>query len=83
MLPIHIEVVAQVVPIRREDYYIGSEDDEKIILIDENELEEIGNIAPNSLALSPGNVRRKAFGSKLLRDRHSNLVISAIIEYCM
>ena len=78
-LPCIIEVLAQVVPIRREDYYYGTDDDEGNILIDQNNAEEENNDSQNPFLMRPSNIRRKTFGSKLLRDHHNNLVFRTIV----
>ena len=69
-----IEVTAQVVPIRREDYYYGISDTEENNLVGSSKLDNDDDKELNVLSTTANKSRKKKFGTKLLRDRHGNLV---------
>ena len=75
-------MVAQVVPIRREDYYYGVADENGIELVDPNENRRDDNKTPKSLSSRRNNIEREStHGNKRLRDRHSNVVLCTINIY--
>ena len=71
-------MVAQVVPIRREDYYFGTSLEENDNPNDLNNENENDNKTPKSLPSSNDPSRIKTYGGKYLKDRHSNVVLVII-----
>ena len=69
-----IVVAAEVVPIRREDYYYATSDSNENDLVGFDKLDETDDNVHKASSTAPKHTRKKKFGTKLLRDRHNNLV---------
>ena len=70
-----LEVVAQVVPIRREDYYHGDDDDEDENLVEGSDDDGIRGDADSEYSFERRNTLKNDYSQKHLRDRHSHLVV--------
>ena len=68
-------------PIRREDYYFGTSNEENDDSRDSSNEYEIENKAPKSLSSRSDLPTIKSYGSKYLRDRHNNVVKKIMINF--
>ena len=74
-----LEVVAQVVPIRREDYYHGDDEEEDENLVEGNDVEGIQGDTDSEYSFERRNTLKEDYSQKHLRDRHSHLVVFLVM----